>query len=226
VGLITRLVGLSFLAAVAASGWDFMRFVDRADKSVDVSTPHDAEAVVALTGASDARISTGVHLANSLKLPLLISGVHIDTRPSDIARIAAVKEGDIDCCVTLGRAAATTEGNGAEVADWARRRNIKRLIVVTSEYHMDRALLELQRAMPEGQFLPHAVVTMKGKPSEWYHNGPVAKRLLEEWAKYRVASIMRPSGQKPAENPDSEAIGSASGGEAGEKHSGRSGGEG
>jgi uncharacterized SAM-binding protein YcdF (DUF218 family) len=227
VGLIARLVGLSLLAAVVACGWDFVRFVDRADKSVDVSTPHDAEAVVALTGASDARISTGVHLASSLKLPLLISGVHVDTRSSDIARIAAVKEGDIDCCVTLGRAAATTEGNGAEVADWARRRNIKRLIVVTSEYHMDRALLELQRAMPEGEFLPHAVVTMKGKPSDWYHNGPVAKRLLEEWAKFRVASLLRPSEPKPGDRSDGEAIGSAVDTDAGgEKHSGRSGGEG
>ncbi len=199
-GLVLRLVGLIVLVVLVAGGWDFLRFVDRADRAVQVSQTSGAQAVVALTGASDARIATGVQLAQALDLPLLISGVHIDTRMSDIARIAGVKEADVAQRVTLGYAAATTAGNGAEVAEWARRMGLSRLIVVTSEYHMDRALLELSNAMPEGQFLPHAVPSMKVRPREWYHNGAAARRLIEEWAKYRIATLLRPGERKPDSN--------------------------
>jgi uncharacterized SAM-binding protein YcdF (DUF218 family) len=115
--------------------------------------------------------------------------VHIDTRDADIARIAGVTEEEIACCVTLGRAAASTEGNGAEVADWARRNNVTRIVVVTSEYHMDRAMLELRHAMPEADFMPYAVASMKVAPRDWYKDGPTARRLLEEWAKFRLAGL-------------------------------------
>ena len=91
--------------------------------------------------------------------------------------------------LALGKAAATTEGNGVEVADWSRRTKVKRIIVVTSEYHMDRALLELQRAMPEGNFIPHAVMTTKVPPADWYKDTSTAKLLIDEWVKYRLASL-------------------------------------
>ena len=63
------------------------------------------------------------------RLPLLISGVNVDATPADIARVAKVDVGQIDCCVTLGKAAASTEGNGDEVADWARRNKDRKSVV-------------------------------------------------------------------------------------------------
>lgn len=184
-----RIVVIVLTVALLAAGWDFSRFVARADRAVTPDPPIDAQAVVALTGGSDARIIGAVQLADSLQLPLLISGVHIDARESDIAKIAGVNVAEIQCCVTLGKAAATTEGNGAEVAEWAHRHRVDRIIVVTSEYHMDRALLELSRAMPEGKFIPHAVMTTKVRPRDWYRDPGTARLLLEEWAKYRIATL-------------------------------------
>jgi len=176
-------------AALLLAGWDFSRFVARADRAVSPDPPIEAEAVASLTGASDARIISAVQLADSLDLPLLISGVNVDATPADIARVAKVDVGQIDCCVTLGKAAASTEGNGDEVADWARRNKVERIIVVTSEYHMERALFELKRAMPEGHFFPHAVMTTKVRPSDWYRDTSTAKTLIEEWIKYRLAGL-------------------------------------
>lgn len=172
-----------------AAGWDFSRFIARADRAVTPDPPLNAQAVTALTGAADARIIAAIQLADSLDIPLLISGVNVDTTPADIARISRVPLTHIECCVTLGKAAATTEGNGAETADWARRNKVTRLIVVTSEYHMDRALLELQRAMPEGTFIPHAVMTTKVRPGDWYQDAATAKLLIEEWIKFRLAGL-------------------------------------
>lgn len=176
-------------AALLVAGWDFSRFVARADRAVNPDPPVEAEAVAALTGASDSRIISAIQLADSLDLPLLISGVNVDATPKDIARVANVDISKIDCCVTLGKAAASTEGNGDEIADWARRKKVDRIIVVTSEYHMERALFELQRAMPEGHFFPHAVITTKVRPGDWYKDPSTAKVLVEEWIKYRLAGL-------------------------------------
>ncbi|MDP3739824.1 MAG: YdcF family protein [Hyphomonadaceae bacterium] len=192
-----RIFVLVLVVALLAAGWDFSRFVDRADQAVTPDPPINADAVTALTGASNARIIAAVQLADSLQLPLLISGVHVDTTAADIAEITGVDVTEIQCCVTLGRAAATTEGNGSEVAEWARRHNVMRIIVVTSEYHMDRALLELRRAMPEAYFIPHAVTTTKVRPADWHRDPATARRLVEEWAKFRIAAI-RPA-PPPAE---------------------------
>jgi uncharacterized SAM-binding protein YcdF (DUF218 family) len=189
VRILALIVLVTLAAALLVAGWDFSRFIARADRAVQPDPPFNAEAVTALTGAADARIISAIQLADSLDLPVLISGVNIDTTPADIARIANVAQPQIDCCVTLGKAAATTEGNGAETADWARRNKVTRIIVVTSEYHMDRALLELQRAMPEGVFIPHAVMTTKVRPGDWYTDATTAKLLVEEWIKFRLAGL-------------------------------------
>ena len=186
---LIRIVVILVATGLLVAGWDFSRFVARADRAVTPDPPLNAEAVTALTGAADARIITAIQLADSIDVPLLISGVNVDTTAKDIARITGVDLAQIECCVTLGKAAATTEGNGMEVADWSRRNNVTRVIVVTSEYHMDRALLELQRAMPEGVFIPNAVMTTKVRPSDWYKDAPTAKLLLDEWIKFRLAGL-------------------------------------
>lgn len=186
---IVLAVMTALTAALLLAGWDFSRFVARADRAVQADPPVEGDAVAALTGGADARIISAIQLADSLGLPLLISGVNVDATPADIARVAKVDVGKIDCCVTLGKAAATTEGNGSEIADWARRRRLHRIIVVTSEYHMERALYELQRAMPEGHFIPHAVMTTRVRPADWYRDPSTAKILLEEWMKYRLAGL-------------------------------------
>ncbi len=186
---VVRIMVILLAVGLLVAGWDFSRFVARADRAVTPDPPLDAEAVTALTGAANARIVTAIQLADSLDVPLLISGVNVDTTARDIAHVTGVDLAQIECCVTLGKAAATTEGNGMEVADWSRRTGVKRIIVVTSEYHMDRALLELQRAMPEGVFIPHAVMTTKVRPSDWYKDAPTAKLLLDEWIKYRLAGL-------------------------------------
>ena len=197
---VLRVFVIVLAAALLLAGWDFSRFVARADRAVSPDPPVEAEAVASLTGASDARIISAVQLADSLDLPLLISGVNVDATPADIARVAKVDVDKIDCCVTLGKAAASTEGNGDEVADWARRNKVDRIIVVTSEYHMERALFELKRAMPEGHFIPHAVMTTKVRPSDWYRDTATAKTLIEEWIKYRLAGL-----RNAALNPESGA---------------------
>ncbi len=45
-----------------------------------------------------------------------------------------------------------------ETRRWVRERGFKSLIVVTSNYHMPRAIVELSHAMPDITLIPFAVV--------------------------------------------------------------------
>jgi uncharacterized SAM-binding protein YcdF (DUF218 family) len=201
--LFRSLLAIALLCAGAAA-WDFHSFVGRVERSHGPDVVWTADAVAALTGAADARIRTGVDLAQSRGLPLMISGVHVDTTLADIARIAGVDEDSLACCTTLGRAAASTVGNGEEIADWARRNQVSRILVVTSDYHMERALLELRRAMPEGVFLPHPVISERLRVADWYRDAPSARVLASEWLKFRIASVRGDLAQGPRDPPGEE----------------------
>jgi uncharacterized SAM-binding protein YcdF (DUF218 family) len=66
-----------------------------------------------------------------------------------LARRAAVDPLPLASRVTIDRNAATTRGNAADTAGWARANGVHSLLVVTASYHMPRAMTELARALPE-----------------------------------------------------------------------------
>lgn len=116
--------------------------------------PPAADGIVALTGGAE-RIETALHLLAEGKAPvLLVSGVGRGTEIAEVARRVSLDPAAIGERVTLGHAATSTVGNAAETASWARRNNVRRLIVVTAGYHMPRALLEIGHDLPEIALFP------------------------------------------------------------------------
>lgn len=112
--------------------------------------------IVVLTGAPG-RIEAGLRLLGEhLTGRLLISGVGQSASFAELARRAGADPGPVSR-VTLGRLAHTTSGNAREAADWARQNGFTALVIVTSSYHMPRALLEFARAMPELVLIPAPV---------------------------------------------------------------------
>lgn len=142
-----------------------------------------AEGIAVLTGGAD-RVQTGLRLLLADGAArLIVSGAHRDASLQDLVRGAGLPPEVADFVAgraTLGRAAATTRGNAAEIAAWAREGRIASIRVVTAGYHMPRALLELRRALPEAALLPHPVVPAPLR-------GPAGARpwrlLLGEYAK-------------------------------------------
>ena len=107
-----------------------------------------ADAIAALTGARE-RISAAVQmLIDGKGKRLLISGVNERTSLADLLRYEPRLEHLNMCCVDLGRKATNTYGNAQEIAAWARSHHYQSLWLVTSDYHMPRALKELQQADP------------------------------------------------------------------------------
>ena len=120
---------------------------------------NNPNAIIVLTGGKN-RIKTGLSLlSKNLSKKLFITGVHPDTKLQDIKTIWANK--NLPCCITLGHEATTTIQNTQEVKKWLAPYKYKNLLLVTSDYHMPRALLEFKHAMPDVIFIPHSVQSVK-----------------------------------------------------------------
>ncbi len=118
--------------------------------------PAVADGIVVLTGGAD-RIETALRLLVEGRAPyLMVSGVARGAELADLMRRVPL-DADQASRVTLGHAAQSTSGNAAETAPWARAHHMRRLIVVTAGYHVPRALLEVQRALPDVELQAVAV---------------------------------------------------------------------
>jgi uncharacterized SAM-binding protein YcdF (DUF218 family) len=148
-----------------------------------------ADGIVVLTGGSS-RVSDAMELlAGGYGKRLLISGVHPTNAASDISRSLPDNQSLLSCCVDLDRSAVNTRSNAAETRRWAHERGFKSLIVVTSNYHMPRAVLELSHAMPDIELIPYAVVGDKWREEPWYEGGPTLRLVLSEYVKYVAAKF-------------------------------------
>lgn len=165
-----------------------------------------ADGVVALTGGAE-RISDAIELlAQGHAGRLLITGVNQSTKGASIARLTPQYRNLFDCCIDLGYEAANTLGNATETRRWVAFHGIRSLIVVTSNYHMPRALIEMGNALPGVQLIPYPVVTDRQKTGPWWVDPGMTKLLAFEYVKYLVA-LARTT---VAPEPDSGAVGTAS----------------
>ncbi len=143
-----------------------------------------SQAVVVLTGGAG-RVDRGLEALRQGWAPqLFVSGVGRDVKPDEFAAQFKVSSKQMACCVTLGFAATDTETNAREIAIWMREQRVTRVRLVTSDWHMRRAVLELRSAVPgELTIIEDAVPT---KPSMRilfleYH------KLIARWIAQRVS---------------------------------------
>src|SRR5260221_13404654 len=158
-------------------------------RSGELKPSSKADGIVVLTGGSS-RVSDAMELlANGYGKRLLISGVHPTNAASDISRSLTDNQSLLSCCVDLVRSAVNTRSNAAQTRRWAHERGFKSLIVVTSNYHMPRAIVELSHAMPDVALIPFAVVGEKWRDEPWWTSGATVRLLLSEYVKYVAAEV-------------------------------------
>jgi uncharacterized SAM-binding protein YcdF (DUF218 family) len=183
---VVRCLWAALMVAFAALTSGFLWFVSAACEE----SPLDrvADGIVALTGGAS-RISDAVELlASGRGRRLLITGVGATTNAAELMRLSPDHQRWFGCCIDLDYAAANTVGNAVETRRWARERGFRSLVVVTSGYHMPRAMLEISHRLPDVTLIPFPVVTGQIRAEAWWFHPGTAKLLVFEYLKFLVAA--------------------------------------
>ena len=148
-----------------------------------------ADGIVVLTGAPQRMTAAIDLLATKRGKRLLVSGVNpaitteeLKKQIPDFARLS-------ECCIDLGHEAQNTLGNAVETAAWAKKHGFKSLLIVTSAWHMPRALVELERETDGIELDPYPVVTERMRERTWWSNPQTMRLLVFEYLKYLAALV-------------------------------------
>jgi len=177
----------AFLVVLLIWAAGLFAFANRVQQSTPLPDPLPAEGIVVLTGAnSNERIAAAVDLLSEhLGGRVLVSGVNRDVTREELRRASKTVRRLYDCCVDLGFTAADTVGNARETAEWAKAMRYDSLIIVTSDYHMPRAMLELRAVLrPPMVLQTYAVATPALKVRGWWRSPRAARLLVVEYCKY------------------------------------------
>jgi len=163
-------------------------FAERVRGYTPAPEPERADAIVALTGPSAERVNAAIRLLEQGKGDrVLISGVNREVRRQELRALTPGSNRLFNCCVDLGFEAEDTIGNAQEIAAWADAKGYESLIVVTSDYHMPRALTEIRAAAPCVALTAYAVETPSLDNSRWWRAAVTARRMTLEYLKYLAA---------------------------------------
>ena len=150
-----------------------------------------ADAVAVLTGGHG-RLQAGFALLEQgAAKKLFISGVYDGVAVRELLNLTAKAQDERECCVVLGYAAGDTVGNAAETAEWLEEEGFASLILVTSNYHMPRALVEFEMAAPDARIAPYPIASPNVPIDEWWRRRGTALLLMSEYSKYLVAQARR-----------------------------------
>ena len=166
------------IGALIVGAWlaGFVLFWMTLGKPLDPSTKTDG--IVVLTGAPG-RIDRGLALMREKSAKrMLVSGVDRNVKPHELA-IQYKEQKLFRCCIDLGWQAVDTKSNAEETAEWVRSHDYKTVRLVTSDWHMPRARLELAHQLGSD-------VKVIGDP---VRSSPRFTTLLREYHKYLFRSL-------------------------------------
>lgn len=148
-----------------------------------------ADGIVVLTGGPERIDAAFTLLAEGKGSRLLVSGVHPDVTRERLRELVTGDDALFDCCVDIDWRAENTIGNAAETAPWAQANGFSSLIVVTSAYHLPRALRELRHTMPEMELTGHPVFHDGVHLDDWWRYPKTSQLLLGEYSKYLLTLV-------------------------------------
>lgn len=181
-----RLIFNSLMLAFGLLAIGFLIFT----RSIERSQPEPertADGIAVLTGGV-ARIDEAMKLLAQQKAKrLLITGVNRTTSTEALKQLASEGDQLFSCCVDIDKEARNTIDNATETSQWVAQHHYNSIIVVTSNYHMPRALAELARVMPGVILIPYSVVDNNVHLERWWTYPGTTKLLVSEYLKYLPA---------------------------------------
>jgi len=147
-------------------------------ESYVITNRSQTDAIVVYTGGSQ-RINTGISLLKAGYAPLMfISGVSSPVQLKNFLTENGIEEDQ----VIYGLSANTTQDNAEEIAEFISAHNLRSIRLVTSSYHMPRALEETQSRVRLGTvIIPHPVLSEQRN----------YKILFREYNKYIISKFLK-----------------------------------
>jgi uncharacterized SAM-binding protein YcdF (DUF218 family) len=144
-----------FLLAFWLSGFGWF-LAQIPNKKSDFSE-NSADAIVVLTGGAG-RLEYGLKLLQENKAQIMfISGVGDNVKLGELYRNSRISK-KLAEKISLGHIARNTIGNAEETADWLSDKNYKKILLVTSDYHIPRSSLEFAEILPNITIIPAPVL--------------------------------------------------------------------
>jgi len=110
---------------------------------------------------------------------MLVTGVAPGVRPIDLALEYRTSPRLFDCCIDLGADAVDTRSNAEETAQWVETHDYRTVRLVTSDWHLPRARMELSAVLG-----PKVIVLGDGVPGS-----PRLGTLVNEYNKLILRRI-------------------------------------
>ena len=152
--------------------------------------------IVILTGGTN-RIKDGLKIIEDFKkskkinYKILVSGTGIGFTKSSLKKKLGPNFNPtlIQCCVDLDSVSKNTFTNASETFKWAKKNDIKEFILITSNYHMPRAILEFKNIMPKLKIYTYAIIPKKHNIENWLNSYETFNLIFTEYCKYIFASL-------------------------------------
>ena len=138
------------LAGLVAIAWclGFALFMLMLPGPLEGST---TDGIVVPTGGAG-RIDRGIALLRGGQAKrMLVTGVAPGVGAADLAREYRVSPALFACCIDLGAEAVDTRSNAEETVAWAARHRYRTIRLVSSDWHLPRARMELAAAFSKGR---------------------------------------------------------------------------
>ena len=162
--------------------FNFFLFNIQSYKNTDLNKK-EIEGIVVLTG-DKFRILEGLKILNSeIGYKLLISGVNKEISIEEIKKEFPKFNQLFNCCVELESISTNTFENVREIFFWKKNNNIKNILLITSDYHLPRVKLEVNRLLSDKETFYYGVK---------YDNQKInirMKKLIVEYIKYLRTKI-------------------------------------
>ena len=152
--------------------------------------------IVILTGGTN-RIKDGLKIIEDFKKSkkinskILVSGTGMGFTKSSLKKKLGPNFNPklIQCCVDLDSVSKNTFTNASETFKWAKKNDIKEFILITSNYHMPRAILEFKNIMPKLKIYTYAIIPKKHNIENWLNSYETFNLIFTEYCKYIFASL-------------------------------------
>ncbi len=182
-----RLITFIFICALLVAG-SFTYWLFHLPSQYSGET---AEAIIVLTGGSG-RLKAGAMLLKDKKADaLLISGVNVRLSDKGLFKQMPVLDRKLKKDVSIGREAENTRGNAIEAKQWMAENNYDTAIIVTSYWHMERAMLEFSHIMEDKEFIAYPVLTddYLSKGRYGYLSKDMLLLLFKEYCKLNMRKL-------------------------------------